>query len=153
MRSILRQIQKCCKPQAFCIKMFVHYLCANPSRTKEELDDLLVRTLVSTWSLPPDDSEATEIREANGKMLLKFCYNNLPRANRNCLLYLAIFPPGRTIWRSRLIMRWIVEGLITGRDMRRAVFRAKCCFDTLVSRWFVCPADITDAREVRTCTI
>ncbi|XP_004966789.1 probable disease resistance protein RXW24L [Setaria italica] len=153
MRSILRQIQECCKPQAFCIKMFVHYLCANPNRTKEELDELLVRTLVSTGSLPPDDSDATEIREANGKMLLKFCYNDLPRANQNCLLYLAIFPPGRTIWRSRLVMRWIVEGLIAGRDMRRAVLRAERCFDTLVSRWFVCPADITDAREVRTCTI
>jgi hypothetical protein len=66
-------------------------------------------------------------------MLLKFCYNDLPRANRNCLLYLAIFPPGRTIWLSRLVMQWIVEGLITGRGMRRAVFRAEHCFDTLVS--------------------
>ncbi|CAN6172929.1 unnamed protein product [Urochloa humidicola] len=153
MRSILHQIQDCCKPKAFCIKMFVHYLCANPNRSKEELDELLVRTLVSTGNLPPDDSDATEIREANGKMLLKFCYNDLPRDYRNCLLYLAIFPPDRTIWRSRLVMRWIIEGLISGRDMRRAVLRAERCFDTLVSRWFVFPADITAARDVRTCTI
>ncbi|CAN6178891.1 unnamed protein product [Urochloa humidicola] len=153
MRSILRLIQDCCKPQAFCIKMFVHYLCANPNRSKEELDELLIRMLVSTGNLPPDDSDATEIREANGKMLLKFCYNDLPRAYRNCLLYLAIFPPDRTIWRSRLVMRWIIEGLITGRDMRRAVLQAERCFDTLVSRWFVFPADITAAREVRTCTV
>ncbi|CAN6208333.1 unnamed protein product [Urochloa humidicola] len=153
MRSILRQIQDHCKPQGFCIKMFVHYLSANPNRSKEELDELLVKTLVSTGNLPPDDSDATEIRETNGKMLLKFCYNDLPRAYRNCLLYLAIFPPDRTIWRSRLVMRWIIEGLITGKDMRRAVLRAERCFDTLVSRWFVCPADITAAREVRTCTI
>ncbi|CAL5043983.1 unnamed protein product [Urochloa decumbens] len=152
-RSILRQIQDHCKPQGFCIKMFVHYLSANPNRSKDELDELLIRTLVSTGNLPPDDSDATEIREANGKMLLKFCYNDLPRAYRNCMLYLAIFPPDRTIWRSRLVMRWIIEGLITGRDMRRAVLRAERCFDTLVSRWFVCPADITAAREVRTCTI
>ncbi|WVZ50375.1 hypothetical protein U9M48_001633 [Paspalum notatum var. saurae] len=154
MRGMLRQIQYSCEPQAFCMKMFVHYLCANPKRSKEDLDELLVRTLMPTGKLPSDGSDATKIREGNGKALLRFCYDDLPRPYRSCLLYLAIFPPDRArIWQSRLVMRWVVEGLITGRGMRRAALEADRCFDTLVNRGFVCPEDITAAGKVRACSI
>lgn len=151
LRVILGEIQGRCEPQAFCMKMFVHYLFADPNRTKQELEKLFKMLVSPESSL--DNTNASKIREANGKKLLRFCYDDLPRTYRTCLAYLAIFPPGEKIRRSRLVGRWIVEGLITGRDMQHAVREAERCFDRLVNRWFVCPVDIGVSRKVRSCTV
>ncbi|KAL5204934.1 hypothetical protein ABZP36_009805 [Zizania latifolia] len=160
-RSVLQKIEERCEPRGFCMKMFVHYLYGNPVvRSKKQIaeEERLVRTLADPGDLLLGSSDADEMKEANGRKLIRFCYDDLPRAYRSCLLYLAIFPPGKKtkIWRSRLVMRWVVEGLIFGRDMQRALWEAERCFDTLINRGFICPAaeeDVGDARKVKSCIV
>jgi hypothetical protein len=48
--------------------------------------------------------------------ILNLCYNDLPADQKNCLLYLSIFPKGCSINRKRLIRRWISEGFIAEKD-------------------------------------
>ncbi|KAF6986100.1 hypothetical protein CFC21_003891 [Triticum aestivum] len=131
-----------CDPYEFCMKIFTHALYANPIRSNEEL--LKLRSTLQ--ALP---QSLTSITEA----MFKFSYNDLPEKYKSCLLYLAIFSPGHKIRRSTLIGRWIVEGLTSHEDWARSVHQANTCFDSLIDRCLVYPADIGAKGDVKTCIV
>lgn len=134
-------LEKCRMDSVFCIKMFIHALFANPTRRREELDKLS-NSLVFGGSV-----------ETNGYKMIKFSYNDLPRDYKTCLLYLAIFHKDEKINRTRLIGRWVAEGLITRQDWPSSVSQAERCFDVLADLWLVCPSDIDDGGKVKSITL
>ncbi|XP_044962391.1 uncharacterized protein LOC123413520 [Hordeum vulgare subsp. vulgare] len=132
-----------CDHEEFCMKIFVHALHANPKRSIEDLSKLN-----STLQLGPKN-----LLDSFQKKMFKFSYSDLPNDYKSCLLYLAIFPKRQPIRRSTLIGRWVVEGLITTEDWASSVCRANRCFDALVNRWLVYPANIGATGVVKSCVV
>jgi len=67
------------------------------------------------WQKVCDSIETGESMK-NIRRVLKHSYDDLPRHLQECLLYLSIFPKGYKIRKDSLVQRWIVEGLISGKD-------------------------------------
>ncbi|KAM3353825.1 hypothetical protein ACQJBY_024796 [Aegilops geniculata] len=132
-----------CEPHELCMKIFTHALYANPKRSNEEL-----LKLHSTLQALPTTSFNNI-----AKVMFKFSYNDLPKEYKSCLLYLAIFSPGQKIRRSTLIARWVAEGLTSKEDWPSSVRQANRCFDKLVSRCLVDPADINAMGIVKSCVV
>ncbi|XBI76116.1 hypothetical protein VPH35_069389 [Triticum aestivum] len=141
--QILHDILDNCKSNEFCMKIFVHALYANPKRSSEELCKLC-KALQQV-----SDNSMNNI----AKKMLKFSYSDLPKDYKLCLMYLAIFPRRQPIRRSTLIGRWVVEGLVTKEDWESTVRHANQCFDVLVTRWLVYPADTSSMGQVKSCVI
>ncbi|XP_003575853.1 disease resistance protein RPM1 [Brachypodium distachyon] len=139
--KIFHEILEKCRLDVFCTKMFIHTLFANPMRRREELDKLS-NSLVFGGSV-----------ETNGYKMIKFSYNDLPRDYKTCLLYLAIFHKNEKIIRTRLIGRWVAEGLITRQDWSSSVGQAERCFDVLADLWLVCPSDVDAGGKVKSITL
>lgn len=132
-----------CEPHELCMKIFTHALHANPKRSTEEL--LKLHNTLQDLPAPSFNSIA--------KVMFKFSYNDLPKEYKSCLLYLAIFPLGHKISRSTLIGRWVAEGLTSKEDWHSSVRQANRCFDTLVDRCLVYPADIGATGNVKSCVV
>ncbi|KAJ1254395.1 hypothetical protein BS78_K072200 [Paspalum vaginatum] len=143
--QIFRTILEQCEPYEFCMKVFAHTLYAKPKKSKEELHKLQS----DLQELSPKSS-----RNSATKML-KFSYRDLPKEYKSCFLYLAIFPRGHQIRRSTLIGRWVAEGLITTEDWRwsTSVHKAEKCFDALINKWLIYPAEISATGRVKSCTV
>uniref|UniRef100_A0A453GDU2 Uncharacterized protein n=1 Tax=Aegilops tauschii subsp. strangulata TaxID=200361 RepID=A0A453GDU2_AEGTS len=132
-----------CEPHEFCMKIFTHALYANPKRSGDEL-----HKLHSTLHALPTTSF-----NSIAKVMFKFSYNDLPKEYKSCLLYLAIFSPRQMIRRSTLIARWVAEGLTSKEDWPSSVRQANRCFDTLVGRCLIDPADIDAMGKVKSCVV
>ncbi|WVZ50382.1 hypothetical protein U9M48_001640, partial [Paspalum notatum var. saurae] len=137
----LRTILQRCYPDAFTINMFLRLLYVNPDRTAKKLKDI-------------SSSLEDPFTSKNADTMLLSCYNDLPRHCRSALLYLAIFPEGCNIRRTGLVRRWVSEGLITQADgLGHARHEAECCFDELVHRGFLSPAETGVSGKAKSCTV
>ncbi|KAK3119040.1 hypothetical protein QOZ80_9BG0712730 [Eleusine coracana subsp. coracana] len=142
MAVVVRKILSRFSTDPFYMKMLIHLLYVNPSRTTQELQGLSSRLA--------DDEPLT-----NAMQMFMFSYDELPSHYKSCLLYLTIFPQGCTIRRKSLIRRWVVEGLVssTTDGLLPALEVADRCFDELLDRGFVIPVDIGAAGKVKTCRL
>ncbi|XP_037410117.1 disease resistance protein PIK6-NP-like [Triticum dicoccoides] len=141
--QILHDILYECEPHEFCMKIFTHAFYANSKRSNEEL--LKLRNTLRT--LPETTFNSIT------KVMFKFSYSDLAKEYKSCLLHLAIFSPGQKIRRSTLIARWVAEGLTYKEDWPSSVRQANQCFDTLVGRCLVYPADIGITGNVKSCVV
>ncbi|KAM3206966.1 hypothetical protein ACQJBY_062260 [Aegilops geniculata] len=141
-----------CKQHEFCMKIFIHALHANPKRSNEELSKLH-KALQPVPQASHTSAHNSFDSNIIAKKMFMFSYSDLPKEYRSCLLYLAIFPRRQHIRRSTLIGRWVVEGLITKQDWASSVRHANRCFDALINRWLVYPADIGATGQVKSCVI
>ncbi|XP_025827714.1 disease resistance protein RPP13-like [Panicum hallii] len=85
--------------------------------------------------------------------ILNLCYNDLPADQKNCLLYLSIFPKGCSINRRRLTRRWIAEGFIVEKDGKTVEEVAEDTFNELISRNIVRPVDHSSNGNVKACQV
>ncbi|XP_021317852.1 uncharacterized protein LOC8070220 [Sorghum bicolor] len=142
-------ILKKCLWDSFATKMFLHALYVNPNRSDGELERLMFGLRYAS-------------SVSNARRMVQFCYDDLPRQFQSCLLNLSIFPredeegKGERIMklkRTSLVRRWAAENFVSGRDGLAAVDEADRCFDALVARGLLDPADIGPAGKVKTCTL
>ena len=85
--------------------------------------------------------------------ILNLCYNDLPADQKNCLLYLSIFPKGCSINMRRLTRRWIAEGFIVEKDGKTVEEVAEDTFNELISRNIVRPVDHSSNGNVKACQV
>ncbi|KAG8090048.1 hypothetical protein GUJ93_ZPchr0011g27585 [Zizania palustris] len=135
-----------CDPHEFAMRVFVHDLYTNPDRSNEDLINLLGKL----DSVGASSSSSSSIANT---IMIKFCYNNLPRDYMTCLLHLAIFPQGHSIRRSTAVGRWVTEGLITKQDWPSAVHHAERCFDALIDTCLVQPDGVGDTGKTKSCIV
>ncbi|KAM3315387.1 hypothetical protein ACQJBY_033857 [Aegilops geniculata] len=121
--------------------LFLCLLYVNPRRATAELETLC-RVL-------------EENRNNTDKTMLMVCYNELPGHHKSCLMYLSIFPQGHIIMRADLLRRWVCEGLITKRSAGTSTLhdQAERIFDSLVTRGFICPGEISSAGKIKSFTL
>ncbi|CAN6372889.1 unnamed protein product, partial [Urochloa humidicola] len=85
--------------------------------------------------------------------ILNLCYNDLPPDQKNCLLYLSIFPKGYIINRKRLVRRWIAEGFIIEKHGKPVEEVAGESFNELISRNIIRPVDHSSDGKVKSCQV
>uniref|UniRef100_A0ACD5U3R7 Uncharacterized protein n=1 Tax=Avena sativa TaxID=4498 RepID=A0ACD5U3R7_AVESA len=150
MRDIIRRVLDKCDPDLLCMKLLLGTLYADPyMSTKKQLEDLCKSLEALDSSARPDGSATSK----KHMMILKFCYDKLPKMERNCLLYLSIFPKKSDVRRTSLVRRWVAEGYVVEGDGREALDRAKSCFDDLVARGFVAIAKAGNLGNVISCKV
>uniref|UniRef100_A0A0D9XUV1 NB-ARC domain-containing protein n=1 Tax=Leersia perrieri TaxID=77586 RepID=A0A0D9XUV1_9ORYZ len=153
------KVTQVCLNDEFALQMFLYLLYINPYRSSTEIERLY--------------NALDEHRNNTSKIMLMFCYNDMPIKYKTCLQYLSIFPQGHIIRRTNLIRRWLAEGLVTDRrssstnmgimksgDHNTGINKlaqlddhAERVFDALVARGFISPGETSAAGKIKTCTI
>lgn len=95
----------------------------------------------------------TNLNPEGVTQILNLCYNDLPADQKNCLLYLSIFPKGYIISRKRLVRRWIAEGFIVEKHGNTVEEVAGEFFNELISRNIIRPVDHSSDGKVKTCQV
>lgn len=85
--------------------------------------------------------------------ILNLCYNDLSADQKNCLLYLSIFPKGCSINRKRLVRRWIAEGFIVEKHGKTVEEVADDYFNELISRNIIRQVDHSSNGKVKTSQV
>ncbi|GJN25678.1 hypothetical protein PR202_gb13537 [Eleusine coracana subsp. coracana] len=79
-------------------------------------------------------------------------YSSLPgHPLKTCLLYICVFPNGRTISSSSLIRRWLAEGYVQRQHPRSALLIADENFKELIDRNILRQIDSSYSAKVKTC--
>uniref|UniRef100_A0ACD5W0X0 Uncharacterized protein n=1 Tax=Avena sativa TaxID=4498 RepID=A0ACD5W0X0_AVESA len=137
LQDIIKKILVKCRWDSFSTKLVLHALYANPHRSKEELEALLLSL--------KDFSTVS-----NARKIIRFCYDDLPSQYKTCLLYLSIFPQNSKIRKTSLVRRWDAENLVT---RRHALDEAERSFCALVDRGLILPDQIGPAGRVKSCMV
>lgn len=85
--------------------------------------------------------------------ILSLSYFDLPLHLKTCLLYLSVFPKYYTIGKENLIRRWIGEGFIHEQNGIAAYDLGERCFNDLINRCLIQPADRDKFFEVNSCQV
>ncbi|XBJ21896.1 hypothetical protein VPH35_000365 [Triticum aestivum] len=94
--------------------------------------DVLLQSLGSGLT---EDNSLEEMRR-----ILSFSYYNLPSHLKTCLLYLCIYPEDSTIFRDRLIRKWVAEGFVHHGDQGTSLFLVRLnYFNQLINRSMIQP--------------
>uniref|UniRef100_A0A0E0LUK1 AAA+ ATPase domain-containing protein n=1 Tax=Oryza punctata TaxID=4537 RepID=A0A0E0LUK1_ORYPU len=72
---------------------------------------------------------------------------------RNCFLSLGTFPEDYEIDRERLVLRWIAEGFISGKEQLELEQKGDNYFNELVNRSLIQPIDIQYNGSARACRV
>uniref|UniRef100_A0A0D9XUR7 NB-ARC domain-containing protein n=1 Tax=Leersia perrieri TaxID=77586 RepID=A0A0D9XUR7_9ORYZ len=92
---------------------------------------------------------------SNARNMTSFCYDDMPYHYKSCFQYLSIFPSKYKMRRTSLIRRWAAQGLVVARDGLAATDEAEHCFDQLIDRGLLLPADDTEppSGKVKLCKV
>jgi hypothetical protein len=143
-RHAIVSILNRCNPNIHCMNLFLQALYKNPYRTELEL-----KTLYESLD-PSRRSSDIEMRS----LMMKFCFQGLPQAYKNCLWYSAIFTRGSyKTRRSSLVRRWVAEALIDKAGRYSAIDEAEHCFDVLSTQKLLIPCDIDGAGKIKSCAV
>ncbi|XP_062201328.1 disease resistance protein Pik-2-like [Phragmites australis] len=73
------------------------------------------------------------------KQIVTLSYNHLPHELKGCMMYLSIFPEDYEINTTRILCRWIAEGLVSEKRGLTLLEVAESYLDELVSRNMIQP--------------
>ncbi|KAI5016895.1 hypothetical protein ZWY2020_037273 [Hordeum vulgare] len=94
--------------------------------------DILLHSLGSGLT---EDNSLEEMRR-----ILAFSYSNLPSHLKTCLLYLCIYPEDSTIYRDKLIWKWVAEGFVHHQNQGSSLFLLGLnYFNQLINRSMIQP--------------
>uniref|UniRef100_A0A0A9D4I2 NB-ARC domain-containing protein n=1 Tax=Arundo donax TaxID=35708 RepID=A0A0A9D4I2_ARUDO len=87
------------------------------------------------------------------RQIITLSYNHMPHHLKGCMMYLSSFPEDYVIDKTRLLYRWIAEGLITKKRGLTLLEVAEAYFDELISRNMILPANISYDGRVQACQV
>ncbi|KAL5698217.1 hypothetical protein ACHQM5_029284 [Ranunculus cassubicifolius] len=90
------------------------------------------------------------------RIMISFCYNDLPYHLKACFLYFSLFPENYVMQCSRLLRLWVAEGFVRveSSGMRLAVEDlARLYLEELIQRSFVHVEETTDNKKVQRCRL
>ncbi|RLM58256.1 disease resistance protein RPP13-like [Panicum miliaceum] len=144
LRKVSRDILKKCGGLPLAI-ISIAGLLANKMQTVK----VWVNTLKSISAAVDKDSHIDKM-----KRILLLSYFDLPPHLKSCLLYLSVFPEDYLIDCRELILLWVAEALIPGRDRESMEQLGRSYLNDLINRSLVQPAKVgVDGSTVKTCRV
>lgn len=88
------------------------------------------------------------------RRILLMCYSDLPPQLRSCLLYLSVFPEDHLIDCRQLILLWVAEALIPGRNRESMEQLGRRYLNELINRSLIEPTKVgADGATVKECRV
>ncbi|CAM0878024.1 unnamed protein product [Alopecurus aequalis] len=95
----------------------------------------------------------TNITLERMRQILNLSYKDLPPHLKTCLLYLGMYPEDYIITRINLEHQWIAEGFISKENGQVVEKVARNCFNELVNRSLIQPAEFDNQGSVTACRV